>query len=173
VQLERYLGVLREVINIAEIWDKSPPPEGEGKTIKEFLNKVRGTAAARCHVHDAEKRQTGFYPFYYDGYNVNKQLLEDHLKKFGKEVYSGSYMRWKMQVYPPHPFRRENAPDVNRETGSKITLEQKEQGLREGAIYRRWFAKHVLRKDKDTASDAILVMPLSCYAPDYRDNIHK
>ena len=62
---------------------------------------------------------------------------------------------------------------LGRETGSKITLEQKEQGLQEAAIYRKWFAENVLRQDKDTASDAILVMPLSCYAPDYRDNIHK
>ncbi|KAK5660029.1 hypothetical protein OQA88_13497 [Cercophora sp. LCS_1] len=83
---------------------------------------------------------TGFYPFNYDGYNVNKQFLEDHRNKFGKEVYFGPYMRWKM------------------ETGSKVTLGQKEQGLREGAVYRSRFAEHVLRKDKDTASDAILVI---------------
>ncbi|KAK4446469.1 amidase signature enzyme [Podospora aff. communis PSN243] len=136
VQLEKYLGVSRETINIAEIWDKNPPPEGKGKTIKEFLDK------------------TGFYPFYYDGYNVNKQFLEDHRTKYGKDVYFGPYMRWKM------------------ETGSQVTLEQKEQGLREGAIYRRWFAKNILRQDKNTASDAVLVMRVSCYAPDYRDNIH-
>ncbi|KAK3984184.1 amidase signature domain-containing protein [Cladorrhinum sp. PSN332] len=89
-QLESYLGVQREVINIAELWDKYPPPEGKGKTIKEFLNK------------------TGFYPFYYDGYHVNKQFLEDHRNKFDREVYFGPYMRWKM------------------DTGAKVTLERKE-----------------------------------------------
>lgn len=62
---------------------------------------------------------------------------------------------------------------AHRETGSKVTLEQKEQGLREVSIYRKWFAENILRKDALTASSAVLIMPLSCYAPDYRDNIHK
>jgi len=60
-----------------------------------------------------------------------------------------------------------------RETGSKATLKQKEQALHEGAIYRRWFAENVLRRSNSLASDAVLIMPLSCYAPDYRDTIHK
>jgi len=40
LQLEKYLGVSREVINITEKWDKNPPPQGKGKTIREFLNKA-------------------------------------------------------------------------------------------------------------------------------------
>ena len=39
-KLEGYLGVMKEVINIADIWEKSPAPEGKGKTLKEFLSKV-------------------------------------------------------------------------------------------------------------------------------------
>lgn len=39
-KLEGYLGVMREVINIADIWEKNPAPEGEGKTLKEFLDKA-------------------------------------------------------------------------------------------------------------------------------------
>ncbi|KAK0612223.1 hypothetical protein B0T14DRAFT_572039 [Immersiella caudata] len=108
VQLEQYLRVSREVINIAE----------------------------------------------YDEYSVNKQFLEDNRKKFGKDVYFGPYMRWKTWG-----------------NGIQGHLEKKGQGLREGTIYRGWFAEHVLRQDKDTASDAVLIMPLSCYAPGYRDNI--
>jgi len=40
-QLESYLSVTREEVNIAKLWEKNPPPEGEGKTIKKFLDKVR------------------------------------------------------------------------------------------------------------------------------------
>ena len=61
----------------------------------------------------------------------------------------------------------------SREVGTSVTLERKKQSLEEGRIYRRWFSENVLKKDRNTASSAVLIMPLSCYAPDYRDNIHE
>lgn len=39
--------------------------------------------------------QTGFYPFYYDGFNEYEDFRSDHRKKFGTDVYVGPYMRWK------------------------------------------------------------------------------
>lgn len=136
-KLESFLGIMRTKISIADIWTQSPPPEAKGKTIKEFLNK------------------TGFYPFYYDGYNEYQKFRDDYLKKFNKEPYVGPFTRWKW------------------ETGSKVTLAQKEEALQEMTIYRKWFAKNILRQDDSTASTAVMIMPLSCYAPDYRDTIHK
>lgn len=71
------------------------------------------------------------------------------------------------------PVRTQFELIFSRETGSKITLEQKKQSLAEMQAYRNWFAENVLATDTGTGSDAIMLMPLSCYAPDYRDTIHK
>lgn len=60
-----------------------------------------------------------------------------------------------------------------RETGSKVTLEQKNQSIEDMKVYRKWFAGCVLDEDQKTASDAILIMPLETPAPDYRDTLHK
>ena len=38
--LESYLGVKATETSIADRWNKCPPPEANGKTIQEFLNKV-------------------------------------------------------------------------------------------------------------------------------------
>ena len=47
-KLEGYLGVTREVISIADIWEKNPPPQGKGKTLEEFLSKVCRISIAMC-----------------------------------------------------------------------------------------------------------------------------
>ena len=39
--------------------------------------------------------KTGYYPFYYDGYQEYEQFRQDHRAKFDAEPYVGPYMRWK------------------------------------------------------------------------------
>lgn len=56
-----------------------------------------------------------------------------------------------------------------REMAKNVTRAEKEQGLSELAIFRTWFAKHVLGPDKYTGSDAILIMPSGRTKPKYRD----
>jgi hypothetical protein len=38
--IEDFMGVEATEINIAERWMQCPPPEAEGKSVKEFLTKV-------------------------------------------------------------------------------------------------------------------------------------
>ncbi|CAI6236284.1 unnamed protein product [Periconia digitata] len=44
--------------------------------------------------------------------------------------------------------------------------------MKEMDVYRKWFADNVMKEGEGTMSDAIMIMPVSCYAPDYRDTIH-
>lgn len=38
--LEKFLDVKKTTFSISERWDKGPPLEGKGKSIKEYLEKV-------------------------------------------------------------------------------------------------------------------------------------
>jgi hypothetical protein len=59
--------------------------------------------------------------------------------------------------------------NFTRDIAKNVTRAKKEQGLSELAIFRAWFAKHVLGQDKHTGSDAILIMPNGRTKPKYRD----
>jgi hypothetical protein len=98
--------------------------------------------------------KTGFNPFYYDGYHTFDQFRKDHVTKFDREAYVGPYMQWKWK------------------TGSKVTPEDVETSMKEMEVYRAWFSENVLREGDGMMSDAVLIMSVSCYAPDYRDTIH-
>ncbi|OTA54709.1 putative amidase [Hypoxylon sp. EC38] len=131
--LESLLSTQKIEFSIAERWKECPPPEAEGKGIKEYINK------------------TAYYPFYYDGYNEFQQFREDYKKKYGKPVYVGPYMRWKW------------------DRGMEVTLEQKEQALKELEVYQHWFYENVMAADGDGISNAILILPCGSGEPKYRD----
>lgn len=44
--------------------------------------------------------------------------------------------------------------------------------MKEMEVYRAWFSENVLKEGDGMMSDAVLIMSISCYAPDYRDTIH-
>ena len=48
--LERFLGTKRVEFSIAERWAKCPPPEAQGKSLKEYLPKVRNSAFPEISV---------------------------------------------------------------------------------------------------------------------------
>lgn len=52
--LEKLLGVQKTEFSIADRWSQCPPPEADGKPIKEFLNTVRlpnSCGDSRSHVY--------------------------------------------------------------------------------------------------------------------------
>jgi len=92
-----------------------------------------------------------YNPNMYDCYHQYDNFREDHQKKFCKEAYVSPYMAKKWEL------------------GSQVTLEEKEQALRDTEIFRAWFARNVLEEDSETASDAIIVLPSGKGEPWYRD----
>lgn len=38
--LEKYLGINRTHFSIAERWKQCPPPEAQGKSLQEYINKA-------------------------------------------------------------------------------------------------------------------------------------
>lgn len=67
---------------------------------------------------------------------------------------------------------RVNLYSAFRKTGSEVTQEDVQASMKEMDVYRAWFSANVLKADDGRMSDAVLIMPVSCYAPDYRDRIH-
>jgi hypothetical protein len=57
----------------------------------------------------------------------------------------------------------------SRDQGAEVTLEQKNQALKELEVYRRWFHDNVLKPEGDGGSDAILIVPCGSGEPKYRD----
>ncbi|KAI1122276.1 amidase signature domain-containing protein [Nemania abortiva] len=78
--LENFLGVRKTEFSLAGRWADSPPPEAEGKTLAEYMNRA------------------GYNPFYYDGYHEYDYFREDHAKKFGTRVYVSPHMQWKWDL---------------------------------------------------------------------------
>lgn len=56
-----------------------------------------------------------------------------------------------------------------REHGKEFTLEQREQGTAEQAVFREWFKSNVLDSSSDLLSNAVMIMPFGPSEPKYRD----
>jgi hypothetical protein len=57
--------------------------------------------------------------------------------------------------------------------GEKITSEQYSEAEKRLAVFKKWFQENVINQDDTTGSNAVMILPVSCYAPDYRDTIHR
>ena len=97
--LEQTLDVKRTEISIAQRWSQCPPEESNGKTIREYLDKVTDFSRSG-EISLIELLQTAYYPFYYDGYYEYEDFRRDYEKETGKPVYVGPYMQWKWFVNP-------------------------------------------------------------------------
>ncbi|KAJ4154988.1 hypothetical protein LMH87_000258 [Akanthomyces muscarius] len=95
--------------------------------------------------------KTAYYPFYYDGFQEYSEFRQEYEQKFGKPAYVGPYMRWKW------------------DRGAEVSLEQKEQALKEMEVYRRWFRENIMASGTDGYSDAVLILPCGSGEPKYRD----
>lgn len=74
--LEAFLGVKRKVLKFSDVWEKSPPPEADGKSFQEFF------------------KFTGYNIFYHDAYHQWDQFRQDHMAKFGTKEIVGPHTRF-------------------------------------------------------------------------------
>jgi hypothetical protein len=77
--LENALNVKHEPIEIAKLWESSPPKGSQGKSLPEYIE------------------TTAFNLFYFDGYHDPEfvNFRQKYQEKFDKPPYVGPYMRWK------------------------------------------------------------------------------
>ncbi|KAI1110106.1 amidase signature domain-containing protein [Nemania sp. NC0429] len=94
---------------------------------------------------------TGFWPMYYDNYHAFDDFREGYQKSFGKPVYVSPPQRWKWDL------------------GSKITPEQRAQGLSERETFMQWIEQYVLTRDSDGNGEAVILLPLGNAQLEYRD----
>lgn len=64
----------------------------------------------------------------------------------------------------------EHITEVHRDKGASISPEKRDKAEAELDIYRKWFNEHVMKRESDSLSDAILVMPEGKAVPQYRDD---
>lgn len=60
-----------------------------------------------------------------------------------------------------------------RGTGKNFTIEQREQGVAEQAVFREWFKDNVLDSSSNLLSNAVMIMPFGPSEPKYRDEPNK
>lgn len=58
---------------------------------------------------------------------------------------------------------------IGRDLGSKVTEEQRAQGVAECEVFRDWVAKHVLTRNDEGHGEAVILLPLGNAKLDYRD----
>lgn len=51
--------------------------------------------------------------------------------------------------------------------------EERARGVAEMEVFRTWFEKNIMGPDKDTVTDAVMVMPFGSVSPKYRDDANK
>ncbi|KAK6527768.1 hypothetical protein TWF694_004748 [Orbilia ellipsospora] len=78
--LEKFLGVKRVEINMAERWDKCPPAAANGKSLKEYL------------------KNSAYWPMYYEVYHNFDKFRDDYRKEFGKEAYVSPFMQFRWNL---------------------------------------------------------------------------
>ncbi|KAK4204937.1 amidase signature domain protein [Triangularia verruculosa] len=95
------------------------------------------------------------WPMYYDTYHTFDDFRSEYLEKFGTPAYVGPYMQtwWGIAV--------------------SFTEEERAQGVAEMKVFRTWFEKHIMGLDKDSVTDAVMIMPFGSAAPKYRDDPNK
>ncbi|KAI2616845.1 amidase signature enzyme [Hypoxylon sp. NC1633] len=94
---------------------------------------------------------SGFWPMYYDNYHTFDEFRGGYEKRFGKPVYVSPSQQWKWDL------------------GSRVTLEERAQGLSECQVYKKWIEQFVLTMDSERNSDAVILLPLGNAKPEYRD----
>lgn len=72
---EAHMGIKRTRFSFVERWAQCPPPEAKGKSLKNYLAKVRLLLSSPSKD---PMGQGGFYPFFYDGYHDYDQFREDY-----------------------------------------------------------------------------------------------
>lgn len=93
--LEADMGIKRTRFSFIERWARCRPPEANGKSLKTYLAKVRLLLSSPGYDLLG---QSGFYPFFYDGYHEYDQFREDYEKKYGKPPYVNPYMQFRWSV---------------------------------------------------------------------------
>ena len=58
----------------------------------------------------------------------------------------------------------------NRNKGASLTIEERDEGKAQLAVFRQWFHENVLKQDSDSLSDSVLVLPKGKAVPEYRDD---
>lgn len=59
--------------------------------------------------------------------------------------------------------------NLKRDLGSKITPEQRAQGLAECKVFKEWITEHVLTFNAEGKGESVMLLPLGNAIPDYRD----
>ena len=87
--------------------------------------------------------------FYHDFYHSQILFRDKYFEKYQKEPYVNSFVKWRWNL------------------GRNVTQEQHQEGLHRLEVYKSWFLKEVMG---GLENNAILVMPISEGAPNYRDH---
>ncbi|KAI0856904.1 putative amidase [Xylaria cubensis] len=95
------------------------------------------------------------WPMYYDTYHTFDDFRQDYLAKYGKPPFIGPYMRKRWSIAVP------------------FTKEERAQGVAEMDVFRTWFKNNIMGEDRNTVTDAVMIMPFGAAAPKYRDDANK
>ncbi|KAK4213124.1 amidase signature domain protein [Rhypophila decipiens] len=152
--LEKFLGVKRTCISIIDTWASNPPEEAGGKTLLEYLEMVGSRNVRICNAVGWHS-QSAVWPMYYDTYHTFDEFRSEYRQKFGKPAYVGPYMRKRWSIAVP------------------FTKDDRAQGVAEMNVFRNWFEKNIMGPDKDTVTDAVMIMPFGSATPKYRDDANK
>ncbi|KAK5079669.1 hypothetical protein LTR70_005984 [Exophiala xenobiotica] len=149
--LEAFLGVKKTEFSLVERWAQYPPPEAEGKSLKDYLNKA--AFAIQCH----------------DYYQIFKPYREQYRNNFDKAPYAGPIVefRWYLNNALQHKIAR--ADDCGRSTGESVTVEEAAEHHDQLRVFREWFNSNVMGAKGDLLSDAIMILPYGGPRPKYRD----
>jgi hypothetical protein len=56
-----------------------------------------------------------------------------------------------------------------RDRGAQVTLDNKNQALKEFDVYRQWFQENIMKPEPNGSSSAIMILPCGSGEPKYRD----
>lgn len=114
--------------------------------------------------------KSGYWPDKYIGYHSLNGFRELYRKKFQKEPYASPWQRDRWYGSPSSsPQHHVTNTVCTRELGQKTTLEERDQGLAEIEVFKKWVDQYILPLSADGQPEAIVVVPLGRASANYRD----
>ncbi|KAI4231268.1 MAG: hypothetical protein LQ349_005714 [Xanthoria aureola] len=114
---------------------------------------------ARCPPAEAEGKSLNdylgnstYHQYYYDAYHEYDGFRKEYRDTYGREAYVGPLVRYRWNK------------------GASLTIDERNQGKAQLAVFRQWFHENVLKQDSESLSDSVLVLPEGKAVPEYRDD---
>ena len=151
-------------ISFKDLWLESPPKEAAGKSLDDFLQDVN-SPPNRITIPKNLNRQvkirlfTTFFTTPMNSAVLTLEIITECLSRTRLLVGDGS-------TPPGNVFHFINSSFHNREVGSGITLEQRNDAMQRMGIYMDWVLQKVLHVNDQTA---LVVLPIKDAEPNYRD----